>query len=31
MVSSVMAYWGTKHLPKQVSGEKYRRRGVLTA
>jgi phage terminase large subunit-like protein len=29
MVSSVMAYWGTKHLPKKSSV--YRRRGVLTA
>jgi phage terminase large subunit-like protein len=29
MVASVMAYWGTKHLPKRSSV--YRRRGVLTA
>ncbi len=29
MVASVMAYWGTKHLPKKSSV--YRRRGVLTA
>jgi phage terminase large subunit-like protein len=29
MVASVMAYWGTKHLPKRNSV--YRRRGVLTA
>jgi phage terminase large subunit-like protein len=31
MVAAVMAMWGTKQLPKQVNGEKYRRRGVLTA
>lgn len=29
MVASVMAFWGTKHLPKRSSV--YRRRGVLTA
>jgi phage terminase large subunit-like protein len=29
MVASVMAHWGTKHLPKRSSV--YRRRGVLTA
>lgn len=31
MVGSVMAFWGTKQLPKQINSEKYRRRGVLTA